>query len=157
MQKFSLFLLALAASLLSVSVYAGEVQIDSASVRATAPGQQTAMGDLSITSKQIALLVGVSTPAAQSVELHLMSHDNGMMKMREVKEIPLPAGRAVKLGEEGYHLMLIGVKDPIKEGATVPLTLSIQLANKKIIKIETTASVKPLIVIDGDEHMHMHH
>ena len=157
MQKLGLWLAATAAILLSVSVYADDIQVEAASVRATAPGQQTAMGDLSITSKKIALLVGVTTPVAQSVELHLMSHDNGMMKMREVKEVPLPAGRVVNLSQEGYHLMLMNLKEPIKEGTTVPLTLMIQLANKKTIKLETTATVKPLIVIDANEHMHMHH
>ena len=157
MQKLGLWLAATAAILLSASVYAGDIQVEAASVRATAPGQQTAMGDLSITSKKIALLVGVTTPVAQSVELHLMSHDNGMMKMREVKEVPLPAGRVVNLSQEGYHLMLMNLKEPIKEGTTVPLTLMIQLADKKTIKLETTATVKPLIVIDANEHMHMHH
>ena len=157
MQKLGLWLAATAAILLSASVYAGDIQVEAASVRATAPGQQTAMGDLSITSKKIALLVGVTTPVAQSVELHLMSHDNGMMKMREVKAVPLPAGRVVNLSQEGYHLMLMNLKEPIKEGATVPLTLVIQLADKKTIKLETTATVKPLIVIDANEHMHMHH
>lgn len=156
MRKISRYGVAIAAALWSVSVYAGDIQVDAASVRATAPGQQTAMGDLSITSKQIALLVGVTTPVAQSVELHLMSHDNGMMKMREVKEIALPAGRLVNLGAEGYHLMLMGVTEPIKEGASVPLTLTLQLANKKMLKLETTATVKPLIVINGGD-MHMHH
>ena len=156
MQKFGLWLVAIAASLLSVSVYAGDVQVEAATVRATAPGQQTAMGDLSITSKQIALLVGVSTPVAQSVEMHLMSHDNGMMKMREVQEIPLPAGRMMNLNQEGYHLMLMNLQEPIMEGASVPLTLTIRLANKKTIKLETTATVKPLIVIDSAEHTHMH-
>ena len=157
MQKIGLWLAATAAILLSASVYADDIRIEAASVRATAPGQQTAMGDLSITSKKIALLVGVTTPVAQSVELHLMSHDNGMMKMREVKEVPLPAGRVVNMGQEGYHLMLMNLKEPIKEGATVPLTLMIQLADKKTIKLETTATVKPLIVIDANEQMHHHH
>jgi hypothetical protein len=114
------------------------------------------MGDLSIASKQIALLVGVSTPVAQRVELHLMSHDNGMMKMREVQEIPLPAGRMMNLKQEGYHLMLVNLQEPIREGASVPLTLTIRLANKKTIKLETNATVKPLIVIDSTEHNHMH-
>lgn len=157
MQKISLCLLALLASVLSLSVYAADIQVESASVRATAPGQQTAMGDLSITSKQIALLVGVTTPAAQSVELHLMSHENGMMKMRAVKEIALPAGRLVNLGAEGYHLMLINLKDAIKEGTTVPLKLTLKLENNQTMQIDTTATVKPLIALHDSEHDHLHH
>ncbi|MGB8516655.1 MAG: copper chaperone PCu(A)C [Gallionella sp.] len=157
MQKISLYWVALVASLLSVCAYAGDIQVDNAFVHATAPGQTTAMGDFSITSPQAASLVGVSTPAAQSVELHMMMHDKGMMMMHEVDAIDLPAGKTVDLRTGGYHLMLIGLKNPIKEETTVPLTLLIQLANKKIIKVDIAAKVKPLIATDGGDHMHMHY
>ncbi len=161
MQKIQISLAVLAASLFSAVAFASDIQIEKATVRATAPGQETAMGDLHIVSKQAASLVGVTTPAAKSVELHLMTTDNGMMKMREVKSVALPAGQQVDLGESGYHLMLMGLKGPIKEGATVPLTLRVQLADKKIVKLDVEAQVTPLITIKeemGDsEHMHMHH
>lgn len=153
--------LTFATALLTFNAVAGEVKIDKARVRATAPGQSTAMADLTLRSEKIALLMGVSSPVAESVELHLMTHDNGMMKMREVQEIALPAGRAVNLSEEGYHLMLINLKAPIQEGSSVPLTLKIQLADKKIISVTTVAEVKPLVEIKPDanmnEHQHMHH
>lgn len=161
MKKLTLWLVVAAASLSSASVYAGDIQIEKARVRATAPGQETAMVDLQVTSKQAASLVGASTPAAKSVELHRMTHDDGVMKMREVPAIQLPAGQVVDLGEAGFHLMLIGLKAPIKEGATLPLTLTFQLANKKTLKLETAAEVKPLVEIKADapadEHLHHHH
>lgn len=161
MQKSHFSLAVLAASLFSAVAFAGDIQIEKASVRATAPGQETAMGDMHIVSKQAAKLVAVSTPAAQSVELHHMSTDNGMMTMREVKDIELPAGKTVDLGESGYHLMLMGLKRPIQAGKTVPFTITVQLANKKTVKLDVDAQVTPLIEIKdemGDhEHMHMHH
>jgi copper(I)-binding protein len=161
MKKFNLGLAVVAVSLFSAVACAGDIHIEKATVRATAPGQETAMGDLHIVSKQAASLVGVTTSAAQSVELHLMTTDNGMMKMREVKSIALPAGKQVDLGESGYHLMLMGLKSPIKEGATVPLSLTVQLADKKTVKLDVEAQVTPLIAIreemDDSEHMHMHH
>ncbi|MGZ8257396.1 MAG: copper chaperone PCu(A)C [Gallionella sp.] len=153
LKKLSLTLVAL---LFAGQASAADVVVEQARVRATAPGQVTAMADLTLRSEKIALLIGVSSPAAESVELHLMTHDNGMMKMREVKEIALPAGRSVNLSEEGYHLMLITLKAPIQEGTSVPLTLKIQLADKTIISLTTTAEVKPLIAIKSDAHEHHH-
>jgi periplasmic copper chaperone A len=131
--------------LLWVTHAAAEITVEQASVRATAPGQVTAMADLTLRSEKIALLIGVTTPLAESVELHLMTHDNGVMKMRAVKEVALPAGRLVKLSAEGYHLMLINIKALIPEGVAVPLQLKFQLADKKIITLDASATVKPLI------------
>jgi copper(I)-binding protein len=152
----------LAAMLLSASVHAGDIQVEGAWARATAPGQEAGMADVTITSKQAATLVGVSSPAAKTAELHTMTHENGMMKMREVESIELPAGKRVNLGEGGYHLMLIGLKAPLKAGESVPLTLNIKVANKKAVKVETKAEVKPMVETKAapseDEHMqHMQH
>jgi len=150
----------LAALLLSVNVYAGEVSAEGAWSRATVPGQDSAMVDVSITSKQTAMLVGFSSPVCKSAELHSMTHENGVMKMREVKVLELPAGRRVNLGESGYHLMLIGLKAPLKAGEAVPLTLKVKIDGKREVKIETTAEVRPLAEAksaQGEHSHHMHH
>lgn len=150
----------LGAMLLSASVYAADIQVEGAWARATAPGQDTAMVDLVITSAKEASLVGFSCPACKTAEMHSMTHDNGMMKMREVKSIELPAGRRVSLSESGYHLMLIGLKAPLKAGDSVPLTLNIKLADKTMVKVEVKAEVKPLTdaaMQQGDHMHHMHH
>ncbi|MDH2918452.1 MAG: copper chaperone PCu(A)C [Sideroxydans sp.] len=148
--------LAVLALLFATHVCAVEVLLEKAWVRATAPGQETAMVDLQISSAQAARLISVSTPVAASVELHRMSTDNGVMKMREVKQLALPAGQVVDLGEAGLHLMLLGLKAPIQLGMPVPLTLKIQLADKKIISVNTSAEVKPLVEIKADAHQHHH-
>lgn len=150
----------LAALLLSVNVYAGDVSVEGAWSRATAPGQDAAMVDMSIASKQAATLVGVSSPACKSAELHSMTHEGGVMKMREVKEIALPAGQRIGLGESGYHLMLIGLKAPLKAGDAVPLTLSVRQADKRVVKVEVKAEVKPLTEakpVQAEHSHHMHH
>ena len=136
----------LAGLLLSVKVYAGDIQIENAWARATAPGQDAAGVEMSITSKQAATLVGVSSPACETVELHSMTHENGMMKMREVKSIELPAGQRVNLGESGYHLMLNGLKAPLKAGESMALTLSFKVGNGPIVRVETKVEVRPLNV-----------
>src|SRR5512145_3154873 len=128
MNKLYGFGVLIAALLLSVSAYAGDIRVEGAWSRATTPGQNTGMADVTITSKLAATLVGAVSAASTSVELHSMTHEGGMMKMREVKAIELPAGKSVNLGENGFHLMLIGLKSPLKAGETIPLTLSIQTA-----------------------------
>jgi copper(I)-binding protein len=87
-----------------------------------------------------------------------MSHEGGMMKMREVKAIELPAGKPVNLGDNGYHVMLIGLKEPLKAGDKVPLTLSI-MTGQQVTRVETSAEVKPLTEAKSAEHdsEHMHH
>jgi copper(I)-binding protein len=151
----------LAALLLGANVYAAEVSVEGAWSRATAPGQDAAMVDLSITSVQAATLVGVSSPACKAAELHSMTHEGGVMKMREVKEIALTAGQRVGLGESGYHLMLIGLKAPLKAGEVVPLTLNVRLADKRVVNVEVKAEVRPLTearaMQQGGGHMHHEH
>jgi len=142
----------LAALLMSACVYAGDIRVENAWARATVPGQDAGGVDLTITSKHAATLVGVTSLACKSVELHSMTmthdmanmtHDSSMMKMREVEAIELPAGKRVNLSQGGYHLMLIGLKAPLKAGETVPLTLNIKVA-KKTVKVGIKAEVRPL-------------
>ena len=132
--------------LMSGNVFAGDIQVENAWARATAPGQDAAGVDLTITSKQAATLIGVSSTACKTVELHSMTmpHDGGMMKMREVETIALPAGKPVNLRAGGYHLMMTGLKAPLKAGVSVPLTLRFKVANKRIVKVEAMAEVKSL-------------
>jgi len=150
----------LAALFLSTSVYAGDIQVEGAWSRATAPGQEAAGVDFSITSKLAATLLGVSSPASRTVEMHSMAHEKGVMKMREVKAIELPAGKRVDLGASGYHLMLVGLKAPLKAGDDIPLTLTIKVAKKPAVKVETKAEVRPLTATstakpeDGHKHNH---
>lgn len=161
-QKVSQLIVALVGTLLSATLYAGNLEIEGAWARATAPGQDTAMMDFSITSKQPARLTGFSSPVSKSVELHRMTHDNGMMKMREVDSLELAAGQRVNLGEQGYHLMLIGLKMPLKAGTSVPLTIDVKLANQRTVKFKTHARVRPLIdtnsekPVDGQMPHHEH-
>ena len=140
------------ALLLSCAAYAAgnttDIEVSGAWARATAPGQDAASVDMTITSKRGATLVGVSSPAAKSAELHSMMSMGGMMDMREVKAIELPAGKAVNLGEKGYHVMLNDLKAPLKEGGSVPLTLSIKVG-EQVVKVETRAEIRSLHTTTG--------
>lgn len=134
----------------------GDIRVSGAWTRATAPGQDQAGVDLSITSKQAAALVGVTSPVARTAELHSMTTEDGMMRMREVKSIELPAGKRVNLGESGYHLMLNELKAPLKEGDSVPLTLSIKVGAQQVVVIKTVAAVRSLHATSDEQHGDMH-
>ena len=147
----------MAALLVSFASYAGDIEVSGGWIRATAPGQDQGGADLSIVSKQPATLVGATSPVCKTEQLHTMTSEGGMMRMREVKAIELPAGKRVNLRESGYHLMLIGLKAPLKEGDTVPLTLSIMAGKEGLVKVETSAEVKSLTAPEAapEDHEHM--
>ena len=144
MIKIYRFIGLLAAILLSTGVYAGDIQVEGAWTRATLPRQDMAMVYMSITSKQAATLVGVSSAASKTAEMHTMEHKNGVMKMYEVKSIALPANERLEMNLHGYHLVLSGLKAPFKAGATIPLTLNIEMADKRSIKVDVKVEIKPL-------------
>lgn len=134
----------LAALLLSVSAYADDIKVEGAWTRATLPGQDMAMVYMDITSKQAATIVSVSSSAAKTAEMHTMEHKGGMMKMYQVKSISLPANARLNMNMHGYHLVLNGLTTPLKAGTTVPLTLNIETADKRSIKVDVKAEVRPL-------------
>lgn len=69
-------------------------------------------------------LVGASSPAAATVEIHETAADaSGMMAMHPVERIPIPAGGSVELKPGGYHIMLIGLTTPLEVGSKIDLTL----------------------------------
>ena len=86
----------------------------------------------------------VSSPAAGVAEVHEMAMDGSVMKMRAVPGLDLPAGKAVDLKPGGYHVMLMGLKQQLKDGETVPLTLVIEAKDGKRETLEVKAPVKAL-------------
>ena len=133
-----------AAFLLSASVYAGDIQVDEAWVRATPSGKNSANVYFFITSKQAATLASASSPASKSVAMRTMSHKGGMMKTLDVQSIDLPANKRMDMtSEHSYHLTLVDLKAPLKAGDTVPVTLNIETADKQNMKVDVQVAVKP--------------
>jgi len=128
----------------AAQAWAGNVVVSNASARATAPGQESAAIQFTITSKTEARLVAIVSPVAGAVEIHSMTHDDGMMKMRALEFLPLPAGKKVRLGSSGTHVMLLDLKKPLKAGESVPLTITVEFADKHEEKISVNAEVKSL-------------
>lgn len=104
---------------------AGDVSVQDAWVRATAPGQDVAGVYLSISSAQVATLTGVNTPVAGMAQLHRMSMQQGVMRMQQVAGIRMPAGQVVHLSPGGLHIMLMHLKQALHPGDKVPLVLDV--------------------------------
>lgn len=147
------YAVAIAALLCAAQAWAGDVKVSGAWTRATAPGQDGAALQFSITSKKEAQLVAISSPVAGAVEIHSMTHDNGVMKMHAIESLPLPADKAVDLGASGVHVMLLNLKRPLKADESIPFTVTVQFANKHKAKVKAKAEVKPLTA-SHDEHEH---
>jgi copper(I)-binding protein len=85
-------------------------------------------------------LTGASTPVAAKAELHDSTMDNGVMRMRPVTGgVTVDASHPFKASPNGYHLMLTGLKQPLKAGSSFPLTLTFATAGA----VSTTVTVKP--------------
>jgi copper(I)-binding protein len=120
-----------------------EVSVNDAWGKATAPGQNNGLIQFSIVSKKEAKLVSISSPVAGTVEIHSMVHEDGMMKMRPVEFILLPAEKSVDLRKTGNHVMLLNLKQPLKVGDNIPLILTIEFPDKHRATLEAKAAIKP--------------
>ncbi|TFV90878.1 copper chaperone PCu(A)C [Oxalobacteraceae bacterium OM1] len=117
---------------------AGDLRIGHPHARATVAAQPTGAAYLSIQNKGKAAdrLIAASTPVAQSVEIHSMKMDGNVMRMREVAAIEVPAGGKVSLAPGAdYHLMLVGLKQPLKLDDAFPLTLTFEKAGKVEVSV----------------------
>jgi copper(I)-binding protein len=147
MNRSSLVSLVIAVLSLSLSAQAATLKVEAAWVRATAPGQPVGGAYMKLTSDANGELVGISSPVAGVTQIHMMKIQNGMMLMRELKTLPLPRGKTVELVPGGYHVMLMDLKQPLKEGETVPLTLEVKFG-KKIEKIDVKAEVRDMMTME---------
>lgn len=123
--RLLLTLLASGLTALAAPAFAADLSVSHPFVRAVPPSQKVTGAFMTIKNAGSAdhKLVGVASPAAATVELHTHINDNGVMKMRPVKEIEIKAGGEAVLKPGGYHIMLIDLKQPLKEGEQVPVTL----------------------------------
>lgn len=113
-------------------------------VRATVAQQKATGAFMQITAPKAMRLVEVRSAVAGVAEIHEMSMNDNMMRMRQVKELALPAGKAVELKPGGYHVMLLDLKGQVKAGDKVPLTLVLEGEDKKRETIEVNAVARPL-------------
>jgi copper(I)-binding protein len=117
----------------------GDLVLDHAWARATPGGAKVGGGYLSIENKGATpdKLIGGSSSAAGKVEVHEMTMNNGVMKMRPVQGgLSISPGQSVTLAPGGYHLMMMELRGPLKKGDKVPLTLKFEKAGEVNVTLE---------------------
>ena len=141
-----LLTLAAAAALIAISLPAfaqnASIQVEKPYARATPGGATTGAVYMTLDNKSNAedRLTGASSDVASTLQIHEMKVVNGTMEMREVAGgLAIPAGGSVVLKPGGYHVMLIGLKKPLKAGDSFPLTLQFQKAGKVSVTVPVQA------------------
>jgi copper(I)-binding protein len=113
-------------------------------VRGTVPAQKTTGAFVTLHSSEGARLVGVTTPAAASAEIHASGEAHGVMHMHALDSVDLPAGQRVELKPGGFHIMLVNLTRPLAAGEQVPLTLTVEDRKGRRSRVEVRAQVRPL-------------
>jgi periplasmic copper chaperone A len=120
---------------------AGGISVDKAWARPSVGASMASAAYFTVTDPAgTDRLVALSTPAATSAELHESFSDNGVMKMRPVAGLTLDQGKPVSLAPGGYHVMLTGLKQPLKAGDSFPLTLKFEHAAPVTITVPVQTS-----------------
>lgn len=130
-----------------------EITIVEPWARTTAPGQKVAAGYARIMSDKDVTLVAGHSDFADKVEFHEMRMEDGMMKMRALKQLELKANTPVELKPGGLHLMLIGIKSRVKIGDAIPLTLVFEDKQAKQESVPVTLNGR---AITGHDMGHAH-
>jgi copper(I)-binding protein len=132
----------------SAGACAGGIEVKAPWTRATVAGASVAAGYLAIENKgaEADRLTGAATAAAEKVEIHEISMEGDIMKMRALPEgIEIKPGETVTLKPGGIHLMIFGLKQPLIPGATVPVTLSFARAGQiaVVLPVQSVGAMTP--------------
>jgi periplasmic copper chaperone A len=142
----AILLAAVAPTAHAADVHAGSLDISAAWSRATPKGAPVAAGYLTIKNNgtEPDRLVGGSSEVAAKFEVHEMSMDNGVMKMRPLKDgLEIKPGETVELKPEGLHIMFVGPKKPLKQGDHFKATLEFAKAGKVDVDFDVTGMGGP--------------
>ena len=143
--------LAAVLSLLSVAA-AAQTTVKDAWVRGTVAEQKASGAFMQITSASGGKLLSVSSPVAGVAEVHEMAMEGTTMRMRAIPSLALPAGKAVELKPGGYHVMLMDLKQQLKAGDMVPLSLVIEGKDGKRETLQLQAPVRALGAPEPSKH-----
>ncbi|ODA65998.1 hypothetical protein A7A08_03142 [Methyloligella halotolerans] len=133
---------------------AGDLKIDRPWSRATPGGAEVGAGYLKIENKgeEADRLTGGSTPIADALEIHSMTMEGDMMKMRKLDGLDIPAGGSVALKPGGNHIMFIGLKEPIEKGKPFTATLTFEKAGE--VEVEFNVEGIGAKAPEGGHHDH---
>jgi copper(I)-binding protein len=144
-RKLVRLIFAAALGLQVASMASAQTAVTDAWIRATVAQQQTTGMFARIASVQGGRVVSASSPVAGMVEIHEMAMEGNVMKMRAIAGgLELPAGKTVELKPGGYHVMLMDLRQQLKEGETVPITFVVEGKDGKRESVEVKAPVRAL-------------
>jgi periplasmic copper chaperone A len=148
----SLALLLAAGAVQSDETKQGDLLIDHPWARPSAGPAKTGAAYLRIVNSGATAdkLIGAATPAAKRAELHMHEHADGVMRMREVKTVEVPARGEVAFKPGGLHVMLFDLEKPLREGLGFPLTLTFEKAGK----VEVTVQIEKPGTAQQTGHQH---
>ena len=143
-------------ALIFCAAASAQVTITDPWVRGTVPQQKASGLFMQIDAAQDVRLLGGSSPVAGVVEVHEMAMEGDVMKMRALKNgLEIAKGRTMALKPGGYHVMLMELKQQLKGGDTVPVTLTFEdIASKKQFTQEVKA---PVTALGGGQAAPMQH
>ena len=153
----SLLTRALMAAMLSVSsaaaAHAGDIAVDDPFARASAGPAKVGAAFMTLKNSgaEADALVAAESPVAAHAELHTHIMDGDVMRMRQVAAIDVAPGETVSLQPGGLHIMLIDLKEPLKQGETFPLTLTFAKAGKVAVRVPVKSPAEPA-PMPGHQH-----
>jgi hypothetical protein len=138
---------AVLAAIFALAVRAGEItragtlEIDSPWARASVGTTRPSAAYVTIrnTGDRPERLIEVTTPVAGHAETHAMAHEGGMMKMRPAGPLEIPPEGELRLAPGGLHIMLMELKEPLEEGASLALTLVFETAGEVTVEVPVAA------------------
>jgi hypothetical protein len=134
-----------------------EVTISNAWVKPTVPGQPVAGAYMTIVSDKDLDIVEVSSPVAGKAEIHSMSMQGNIMRMKKLERLQLKAGKPVELKPGGFHVMLMELNHQIKEGEIVPVSFVSQEGSSKKATVTVKAMATSPKATDSSHDEHEHH
>jgi copper(I)-binding protein len=127
-----------------------EMEVSDFIVRAVPPGAENTALFMTLTNpnKTDMVLSELSSPLCRAAEIHLMRHKDGVMEMKHVAELSIKGGEKIDFSPDGYHIMLIGLKQALKEEDIVPVTLGFKDGSTMTINAPVRKFIKKM------EHNH---
>lgn len=152
MKRFSRYLFVLSLLAAWPACAADLLKVVDPWARATVPGQSVGGVYMELVASESLRLTGIKTAAAESAEVHQMKMEKGMMRMRSVPFLPLPAGKRIKLEPGGYHVMLFDLKNSLVAGQKLKIELIVEDAKKAVHRIPVEADIRDRVGPADHDH-----
>lgn len=125
------------AAFISLTTHAAELLMKDGWVRASIPGAANGAAYLTLenNSERAVTLVGMSSAVSDTTELHRHTHADGMMKMEHVPEKTITPGESLMMKPGGYHVMLMGLKQPLQENQSIRIVLDFADGTQQVLDV----------------------